>query len=137
MASQKPNFLRPTNANAASARRFWQGLSEEKLLAQKCTPCGTRFFPPRPVCPSCLGNDLDWVELSGRGTLHSWTKVHLASPEFDTPFFLGLVDLEDGIGRITARIPDADPARLIIGMPVRIGYARLADDFTLYSIALD
>ena len=134
---RKTNFLPPTNRHSPWARPFWEGLSENKLLCQTCGSCGAKFFPPRPYCPQCLTDQLDWIELSDQGTLHSWTEVRVAGPEFDTPFFLGLVDLSEGIGRITAKIIDAEAARLKIGMPVRISYVDLAGDFTLYCIALD
>lgn len=136
MGRSKPGYLRPTNLRSPSAREFWRGLSERKLLSRTCRDCGARFFPPRALCPECLGASLEWAEESGRGTLHSWTEVHLASPDFDTPFLLGLVDLEDGRGRLAAEIVGAEPSDLTIGMPVRIGFRRVADDLTLYSIEL-
>jgi len=136
MAPHKSNFLRPSNLRSPSAREFWRGLSEERFLAPRCKVCEATFFPPRPRCPECVGEDLEWTELSGRGTLHSWTEVHIASPEFETPFLLGLVDLEDGIGRFAAKIMDARAQQLEIGMPVRISYVKPDADFTLYCVRL-
>lgn len=129
----KPNYLRPSNLEAPWGRPFWAGLSEKKLLGQQCTACETKFFPPRPYCPECSSDDLAWVRLSDRGTLHSWTQIRVPGPEFDTPFFLGLLDLEGGLGRIAAKIVDAVPAALEIGMAMRITYVDL-DGFTLYCL---
>ncbi len=86
-------------------RSFWEGLSQHKLLGQSCPSCDEKFFPPRPYCPECLADQLDWIELDTRGTLHSWTQVRVAGPEFDTPFLLGLVDLSGGIGRAELDTP--------------------------------
>ena len=133
----KTNFLPPSNRHSPWARPFWDGLSEHKLLGPSCTSCGTAFFPPRPYCPECLGDSLEWRELSGRGTLHSWTKIRVAGPEFDTPFFLGLVDLEDGIGRLAAKIIDVEPERLKIGMPVRVSYVDSDGDLVPYCLVLE
>lgn len=135
MAADKPNYLRPTNADAHWARGFWQGLRDKKLLAGQCRGCQETFFPPRPRCPECLGDDLEWTELSGRGTLKSWTRIRVASQEFDTPFLLGLVELEGGMGRISAKIVADDDHPLAVGMPVRIGFLDLDPDFALYCIA--
>ena len=44
----------------------------------------------------------------------------MSSPDFDTPFLLGLIDLEDGMGRLAARISDVGPEDLVIGMPLRV-----------------
>ncbi|HEX75349.1 MAG TPA: Zn-ribbon domain-containing OB-fold protein [Dehalococcoidia bacterium] len=137
MGTEKPNFLWPTNANYATTKEFWEGLRRRQFLARKCHRCDEMFFPPRSHCPHCLGNDLEWVELSGKGTLYSWTEVNIAAPEFDTPFLLGLVDLPQDIGRIAAKIVGAEAHQLRIGMPVKISYADVHKDLSLYCIIID
>lgn len=137
MGSEKPNFLWPTNLNCAATKRFWEGLRRRQFWARRCRDCDETFFPPRSHCPHCLGNNLEWVELSDRGTLHSWTEVNIAGPRFDTPYLLGLVDLSEGIGRIAAKIVGAESHQLKIGMPVRIIYADVGEDFSLYCITVD
>lgn len=137
MMSKKPNFLWPTNVNHAATKEFWEGLRKRQLLARKCRRCSETFFPPRSHCPHCLGNDLEWVELSGKGTLYSWTEVNIAGPEFDTPFLLGIVDLSQGIGRLAAKIVGAEAHQLRIGMPVKITYADVHKDLSLYCITVD
>jgi len=137
MISEKPNFLWPTNIDHAATKEFWEGLQRRQFLVKKCHRCGEIFFPPRSHCPHCLGNDLEWVELNGKGTLHSWTEVNIAGPEFDTPFLLGLVDLPQGIGRIVAKIVEAEAHQLKIGMPVKIIYADVHKDLSLYRITID
>ena len=137
MDTDRPNILPPTNLNSAAAKPFWEGLAQHKLLAQACRSCDARFFPPRSHCPDCLEDELDWFELSGRGSLHSWTTVHMAGPEFDTPFSLGLVDLEHGMGRIAAKVLDAGQGRLEVGMPVHIGYLEARLGMTPYCLVLD
>jgi len=137
MMNNKPNCLRPSTLHYPSAKEFWEGLKRRKLLTKKCIPCNEVFFPPRSHCPQCLGNDLEWVKLSGKGTLHSWTQVYMARPEFDTPYLLGLMDLSDGLGRITGKIVEAEAKQLKIGMPVKIIYADVDEDFTVYCIAIE
>jgi len=137
MVNEKPNFLWPTNLNYTATREFWEGLRQNQFLARKCNRCGEMFFPPRSHCPNCLTNDLEWIELSGKGTLYSWTEVNIAAPEFDTPFLLGLVDLPQGIGRIAAKIVGAEAHQLKIGMPVKIICADTYRDFSLYQITID
>ncbi len=48
----------------------------------------------------------------------------MSGREIDTPFLLGLIDLEGGLGRMTARIEGLSAEELSIGMPVRL---RLGD----------
>jgi len=95
---------------------FWQGLRDGVLLGQRCADCAEVFFPPRPVCPDCTGRSLEWAELPARGTLHSWTIVKRAGPRFDVPMIIGLIDLSDDVGRLVAKVEDADESTLAIGI---------------------
>jgi len=130
--TSKPNFLKPTNLESPGALPFWEGLRTGKFLAPRCGQCGELFFPPRNHCPECLGDSLSWEELSGKGILYSWTELFFARPEFDTPFFLGLIDLAEGIGRITARMAVEKAEELRIGMPVRIRISKPVNGMALY-----
>jgi len=71
-----------------------------RLLGSGCPACGEVLFPRRTVCARCLHVGLEDVELGPRGTLHTWTYVHV-------PFFgsrradaggygVGQVDLPEG-----------------------------------------
>ncbi|UCC74427.1 MAG: Zn-ribbon domain-containing OB-fold protein [Gemmatimonadota bacterium] len=75
--------------------RFFLALEEGVLLATRCERCGRVWLPPRPVCP----NDLQvtrWTELSGKGTLESWTLCPRAPHYARTgePYLLAYVALE-------------------------------------------
>lgn len=98
-------------------KEFWDGLRRRKLLAPKCRRCDEVFFPPRSHCPCCLSREKDWVELSGEGTLYSWTEIKIG----DEPLVLGVVELAEGIGRMVSKI-NAEPEDLTIGMALRIAY---------------
>jgi uncharacterized OB-fold protein len=132
--TSKPNYLKPTNLESPGAVQFWEGLQEGKFLAPRCRHCGELFFPPRSHCPECLGDSISWEELSGKGFLYSWTELFFAQPEFDTPFFLGLIDLAEGIGRIAARISVKTAEELHIGMPVRIRISKPGEWMALYYV---
>lgn len=108
---------------------FWEGAREGVLRIQRCAGCGRHVFYPRAVCPHCLSDRLDWVEASGRGTVHSYTIVHRTSEEFraEAPFPVALVDLEEGV-RMMARLDVAEPR---IGMPVKVAFKRVSDELSL------
>lgn len=97
------------------------------MLAPRCKRCGEIFFPPRSHCPSCLSREKDWTELSGEGTLYSWTEVRIGGE----PFVLGVVELAEGVGRMISKI-DAKPEELSIGMKLKVAYEDVADDLTLF-----
>ena len=57
---------------------FWRAAGEGRLVAPRCAKCGTFQMPPQPYCPECLSQEKDWVTLSGRGKLFSYTVMHRA-----------------------------------------------------------
>ncbi len=70
------------------------------LSGGKCRACGYVFFPPqRYGCESCGAppEQLDAVQLAGRGRLHSYATVHLhQGKDIEAPFTIGLIVLDDG-----------------------------------------
>ena len=99
-------------------KTFWDGLSQGKLLTSRCTDCGKFSFPPKPHCPHCWSKSVEWAELSGRGTLYSYTVVHAAPETFaaDVPYRLCIVDLEEGL-RVAAGL--AGSAKAVMDGAVR------------------
>lgn len=84
---------------------FWDALREGKFLTSKCVDCAHITFPPKPICPECWGDNLEWIELSGKGILRSYTEVSAAPAMFeaDVPYVLCIVDLDEGI-RLVSRV---------------------------------
>ena len=79
---------------------YWQGAAAGKLLLQKCKDCGKLQFFPRPACTDCFSGNLDWVEASGRGQVHSFTWVRVPrSPAFreEAPICYINVMLDEGV----------------------------------------
>ena len=94
--------------NADSAP-YWEGAREDKLLIQKCGDCGALRFFPRYLCTECGSDNTEWAEVSGRGTVHSFSIVHRAAfPEFqaNAPYVIALVDLQEGPRMMTNIVGD-------------------------------
>jgi uncharacterized OB-fold protein len=112
---------------------FYQFLDESKLVGSQCQSCGVLHVPPRPLCPACFGEDLDWVELSGEGKLQAFTTVHIAPTAMieagydrNNPYCAGIVELAEGPA-ISAQILGVDPARpeqIEIGTPLRVAFVQ-------------
>jgi len=68
------------------------------LVGMRFSACGTKAFPARGVCSHCCAQSgLEPVRLSARGTLYTYSEVHVAPKDFPTPYVIGFVDLEDGV----------------------------------------
>src|SRR4030095_2088081 len=76
---------------------FWDGVAAGRLLIQRCARCHRLQHPPAPMCPGCQGLDMEAIEASGRGTIHSFVVAqHPPIPPFEYPNVVLLVDLEEG-----------------------------------------
>jgi hypothetical protein len=103
-------------------------LGEHKLMGTRCRADGRIYSPPRPICPADYGDDMEWVELCGQGTLQAFTIVYVAptamiAAGYDrkNPYCVGVVKLSEGAS-VSAQILGVDvrnPAQIQIGMPLQ------------------
>ncbi len=98
-----------------------------RLVGTECRACSARVFPPVPICPECLSEDLEALTLSRRGTLYSFSTVHVAPRGWRVPYVAGYVDLPEGV-RVFAHVVDAAPEALDMDMPVELTTAELGVD---------
>lgn len=115
-----------------SNRHYWESAAQGKLVLQRCTSCGAYQFYPRALCTTCAG-ETEWVEASGRGTLHTFTVIRQnKSPAFAalSPYAVGIVELEEGV-RMMSNIIGCDIADLRIGMRLEVVLLKAADDVGL------
>ncbi len=109
-----------------STKPFWDAAAEGRLVATKCTNCGTFRLPPKPFCFNCQHRDIEWVELPGTGTIYSFTVVrHPLSPMLmpAVPYAAGIIELDgtQGAGaRMICNIVDVDVDAVKIGDKVEI-----------------
>jgi uncharacterized OB-fold protein len=95
-------------------------LEAGRLMLQRSRETGRFIFYPRIAEPGTGCTDLDWVEASGQGTVHSTTVVRARPPASD--YNVALIDLEEGV-RMMSRVEGIAPDAVRIGMAVR---ARIA-----------
>ncbi len=126
-------YRKPLPIPSAVSRPFWDGLREGVLRIQNCRECGRHVFYPRSLCPNCLSEALDWVAVSGRGKLYSFTIVRRAMhPAFqvDVPYVYAIVELEEG-PRVTANVVNCALEAVRVDMPLRAVYDSVTPEVTL------
>lgn len=116
---------------SAAYKRF---LNDKRLMGSKCKNCGWVSIPPKPICDKCQSDDMELVEMKGKGKLIAYTVIGVAAPimveeGFDRahPYCSGVVELEEG-PKILARIMGVDvrkPEEIKIGAPVRAEYVEV------------
>ena len=118
-----------------SIARFWRETGRRYNLGGcKCTVCEAVYFPPRGVCPSCakhrqsLGKMIP-LQLSGDGTVETYTIVHEAAEGFDmmVPYVLAIVRTTEG-PLLTGQIVDVLPTEVRIGLPVHAMFRKLREE---------
>jgi uncharacterized protein len=101
-----------------------------RLLGSRCQSCGEVFYPRRFVCAKCLHEGTDDLELGPRGTLYTWTYVHV--PLFAKKdgtvdaYGVGQIDLPEG-PRVQA-ILVGGPDDFAIGMELELELEALGPD---------
>ena len=104
-------------------REYAEALKGGKLLGLKCNKCGAYTAPPKKVCMQCASEDLDIVELSGTGTIRTFTVIRVAPEGFEAPYIVGEAELDEGpwlMGNIVD--VDIEQANLsLIGKRVKVG----------------
>ena len=103
---------------------FWTAAAEGRLVVEHCDACGADSFPPRGMCRSCRSRDIGWVEVTGPGTVYSFTVNHQRwLPDLEVPYAVVLIEFADHPGvRVAGRIRGVAPGDVRIGMTVAVGF---------------
>ena len=126
-------YRKPLPVPSSVTAPCWNGLREGVLRVQRCRDCGRHVFYPRSLCPHCLSESLEWVEVSGRGKLYSFTVVRRAMhPAFqeDVPYVYAIVELEEG-PRVTSNVVNCPLEAIRVDMPLRAVYDSVTPEVTL------
>ena len=106
---------------------FWQAVDERRLVRPRCRSCGSSFFSPQVVCPSCQSAHWSYAPSRGVGVVYSHTTVHRPpDPSFTAPYVIADVELDEG-WRMFAWIVNCKPDAVHIGMPVQVCFVPGAD----------
>jgi len=113
---------------------FWDAANKGKLVVQFCTDSGVPQFVPRPVSIGNGSRRVEWREVSGRGTVYSYTNTFNAWPghEARLPYLCALVELEEGL-RLLCNLYNVKAEDVRIGMPVKVCWERLSDEINYFA----
>jgi uncharacterized OB-fold protein len=91
------------------------------LVANESTESGALYFDRRNADAKSGRPGFKRRRLANTGAVRTFTMVHRAAPGVPTPYVSVVVDL-DGGGTVKANLinVDPDPARVRVGMPVRL-----------------
>ena len=114
---------------------YWDGANEQKLMILRCQDCGHYIHYPRPVCNGCLSINLAPEQVSGRGTLYTYTlPMQPIHPYFiaRVPYVYAVIELpEEENLKVVANVIDCPEEKLRVGMPLEVVFEEVAPGVTL------
>lgn len=136
MVQQIVDFPRPVPEY--DAEEFWAGCRRHELLMQRCGNCGKYRWLPRPMCPHCNSLQREWVKVSGRGKVFTWTivthPVHPAAAS-KVPYNVVEVELEEQPDlRIVSNLVDCQNEDISFGMPVEVVFEDKGEGENAYTL---
>ena len=111
---------RPIPEPTPVSQPFWDALREHRIRIQYSPSSAAYVFYPRTLAPGTLADDLEWREISGAGTLYTFTVAErpTAPPWADAvPQLLAVVEWDEG-PRFSTELVGVDPADIRVGMRV-------------------
>ena len=97
-------------------QEYFAHLAQGRFMLQRSRSSGRYVFYPRVAEPVTGARDLEWVPVSGFGTVHATTVVRVKPPQ--QPYNVVLVDLDEG-PRMMSRVDNLPPEAVRIGMRVQ------------------
>ncbi len=111
---------------------FWDGLREGRVRIQYSPSSDQWVFYPRSHAPLTLADDLEWRDISGEGTLYTYTIARRpTAPDFagQEPQIIAVVELDEG-PRLTSTLVNVEETAIEVGMRVRPVFDHVADTET-------
>jgi len=118
---------RPRPEPDSITKFHWDAAADRRLVLQRCRSCEKMQYPPDASCVHCGGETFDHVDVSGRGTIHSYALVErpLHAGFLDSlPYVVVLVELAEQAGLLVlTNLAGATPETpLACGMPVEVDF---------------
>jgi uncharacterized OB-fold protein len=130
---QMLDFYPLEDEKSTKISRFFKNLKEGRLTTTRCKKCEKLLWPPRIICPECLSDELEWVNLGSKGEVYAFTEMRLGAPlgfVQDLPFCVGFIRI--GGLLISARIDNTTYDELKIGDRVQLKVVELDDGRVFY-----
>ena len=125
----------PSPVSQPESDFYWEKCKIGELWLRHCKSCDLTYFYPRDICPECFSRDTDWIQSSGKGTVHTFSIVHRGpTPPFRgrTPYVAAIVELAEGAKMATNLVGvEPEPNGIKIGMPVEVVFEPLDDVISL------
>ncbi len=126
------DYRKPLPQPTPETKPFWDGAKKHELWVQRCKDCRKSYFYPRPFCPRCFSWNVEWSKTSGKGKLYSFVINHRPPPNFQGPYVIAVVELDEGARMMTNLVGvDPSPDKIRCDMPVEVVFEDVTETITL------
>jgi uncharacterized OB-fold protein len=115
-----------------AGERFFRALKDEaKIMGTRCDQCEVTYVPGRMYCEQCFAHldDEAWFDAGTRGTVHTFTTMHIGLDglPLESPRILAFIEIGEMGGGLVHDLGEVDPGEVFIGMPVEAAFKPLKD----------
>ena len=109
------------SAGAVGSRFLIEIRDKKRITGTRCPTCNRVYVPARSICKDCFGQLDEWVEVSDKGTVLTYTVCNQPNPvqPVETPLVYGIVQLDGADTGFVHMLGEVDPEQLRIGMRVQ------------------
>lgn len=113
---------------------FYQHLRENRLTTTRCKKCNEIAWSPRVVCPYCLSDELEWVDLPTKGKVKVFSQTSVLAPlGFESPITHALVELEGINLTLFTRLVNTGTDEPVEGMEVELAVLPIHNDRVIFA----
>ena len=94
---------------------------KKKILGMRCSGCNRVYVPARSTCKDCFAELDEWVEVSSKGTVLTYTVVNQPNPcqPVEPPLVYGVIQLDGADNGFVHMLGGVQAEQLQIGMRVQ------------------
>ena len=118
----EPSMYAQYTYGIAGERFFREIKDNAKIMGTRCQQCDLIYVPPRIYCERCFSELKEWLEVQGRGTVHTYAVAYfdLDGARLPEPIVVAMVKFGDVYGGLVHRLGEVRPEEVKIGMPVEV-----------------
>jgi uncharacterized protein len=108
---------------------FWRAGADGVLRLLRCGSCAYIVHPPSPRCPRCGSGEVTPSEVSGRGTVYSYTVAIQAFLPGLAPYCVAMVEIEEQPDvRLVGLLVGCTSDDVAVGLPVQAEFVQPATE---------
>ena len=120
-------MVRPTPVPDELSEPFWNACNEGRLVVQNCKACNRMQYPPERVCSERGSkSDMEWREVSGRGTINGYVVVHDSRLRVwvpQQPYNVAVIEIEeDPAINFFSNLPGTPVDQVPVGASVQVEF---------------